>query len=165
MIRYDTIRYDTIQYDKILYDTIRYDTIRFDTIQKNTMQQPHSVQTIAPLSCLSYQSILYYLELDHNVCNCIYVLTRFYFLKSKEMNIPKSRTVNLDAPQNYIPLYLRGGTIIPTQKPANNTMFRYGNFVIYSHIWYIVEIFSMKMCFVPQIKFICSNKSQHCSIN
>lgn len=45
--------------------------------------------------------------------------------KDEELKITKSRNVVLQAPENFIPLYIRGGTIIPTQKPANNTMFRY----------------------------------------
>ena len=40
------------------------------------------------------------------------------------MSTRKSR-VSLDAPLDHIPLHVRGGHIIPTQEPANNTAFRY----------------------------------------
>ena len=40
------------------------------------------------------------------------------------MNTRKGH-VTLDAPLDHIPLHVRGGYIIPTQEPANNTAFRY----------------------------------------
>ena len=56
----------------------------------------------------------------------MFILTLcFIACKGKELKITKSRNVLLEAPENFIPLYIRGGTIIPTQKAANNTMFRY----------------------------------------
>jgi len=40
------------------------------------------------------------------------------------MNTRKGH-VTLDAPLDHIPVHVRGGHIIPTQEPANNTAFRY----------------------------------------
>ena len=34
-----------------------------------------------------------------------------------------AKTIRLDAPIDYIPLHIRGGYIIPTQEPANTTVF------------------------------------------
>ncbi|CAF4164712.1 unnamed protein product, partial [Rotaria sordida] len=36
---------------------------------------------------------------------------------------PKKQFITLDAPLNTIPIFLRGGAIIPTQEPANNTKY------------------------------------------
>jgi len=50
--------------------------------------------------------------------------SRWYnYYNGEELNTAKSRNIVLNAPEDYIPLYLRGGTIIPTQQPANNTFF------------------------------------------
>ena len=43
--------------------------------------------------------------------------------QGKEMSTRKGQ-VTLDAPLDHIPLHVRGGHIIPTQEPANNTAFR-----------------------------------------
>ena len=43
--------------------------------------------------------------------------------QGKEMSTRKGH-VTLDAPLDHIPLHVRGGHIIPTQDPANNTAFR-----------------------------------------
>lgn len=37
----------------------------------------------------------------------------------------RNTTVTVDAPRDFIPLFVRGGYIIPTQEPANNTVHRY----------------------------------------
>ncbi|CAF5133633.1 unnamed protein product, partial [Rotaria sp. Silwood1] len=36
---------------------------------------------------------------------------------------PEKQFITLDAPLNLIPIFLRGGAIIPTQEPANNTKY------------------------------------------
>ena len=44
--------------------------------------------------------------------------------QGKKMSTRKGH-VTLDAPLDHIPLHVRGGHIIPTQEPANNTAFRW----------------------------------------
>eukprot|EP00794_Sanderia_malayensis_P005372 gene5372-6044_t len=56
---------------------------------------------------------------------------RAYFPKSRwysyytgqELKKKLTEYVQLSAPVNFIPLHVRGGFVIPTQEPANNTMF------------------------------------------
>ena len=45
--------------------------------------------------------------------------------------------VTLDAPLDHIPLHVRGGHIIPTQEPANNTAFRYMIICVYTLVYKI----------------------------
>ncbi|KAL4237199.1 hypothetical protein ACF0H5_005579 [Mactra antiquata] len=45
----------------------------------------------------------------------------FDYYTGEEMS--KKRTVRVNAPRDHIPLYLKGGSIIPTQEPANNTVY------------------------------------------
>ncbi|XP_048581459.1 sucrase-isomaltase, intestinal [Nematostella vectensis] len=50
---------------------------------------------------------------------------RWYDFKTGE-EVPKEsrkKTVTWDAPIDHIPVHVRGGHVIPTQEPANNTMF------------------------------------------
>ncbi|XP_060598146.1 sucrase-isomaltase, intestinal-like [Ruditapes philippinarum] len=44
----------------------------------------------------------------------------FHYYTGEEMS--RNRTVTVDAPRDFIPLFLRGGYIVPTQDPANNTV-------------------------------------------
>lgn len=46
------------------------------------------------------------------------------FIQGEELEVNGSRWVDINAPDNFIPVFVRGGFIIPTQEPANNTMFR-----------------------------------------
>ena len=39
----------------------------------------------------------------------------------------RGTTVTIDAPRDFIPLFVRGGFILPTQEPANNTVYRFVN--------------------------------------
>ena len=49
-----------------------------------------------------------------------------WFVLSQGEEIHKTQEmVTVNAPRDYIPLFLRGGYILPTQEPANNTVYRY----------------------------------------
>ncbi|XP_065071770.1 maltase-glucoamylase-like isoform X1 [Rhopilema esculentum] len=47
----------------------------------------------------------------------------FSYYNGEELHIRGARQFDMDAPENFIPLFVRGGFTIPTQEPANNTMF------------------------------------------
>lgn len=49
-----------------------------------------------------------------------------YVLMLQGSLVPARATfTTLDAPLDFIPLHIRGGSILPTQQPANSTLFRH----------------------------------------
>ena len=60
-------------------------------------------------------------------CDCDYDSDSDYDYSLKGVEVPissRGKTVQLDAPLDHINLHVRGGFVLPTQEPANNTVYR-----------------------------------------
>lgn len=50
---------------------------------------------------------------------------QWFMIMFQGEEMARHTTVTVDAPRDFLPLFVRGGYIIPTQEPANNTVHRY----------------------------------------
>eukprot|EP00112_Aurelia_sp_Birch-Aquarium-sp1_P009032 Seg2012.11_Seg2012.9 transcript_id=Seg2012.11_Seg2012.9/GoldUCD/mRNA.D3Y31 product="Maltase-glucoamylase intestinal" protein_id=Seg2012.11_Seg2012.9/GoldUCD/D3Y31 len=64
------------------------------------------------------------LDKDATKVRAYFPENRWYsYYTGEELVVNASRWVDINAPENFIPVFVRGGFMIPTQEPANNTMF------------------------------------------